>query len=391
MRFQILDILPYQTNPVTGRLVSPADRFAQLVQTARLAEELGFDAFAIGERHAGRFISSGVTALLGAVAASTSRIRIQTGVTVLSILDPVRVAEDYATLDQLSRGRVEITIGKGNEAKHFPLFGLYVEDQWDLMAEKYELLRRLWREEGVTWSGEFRPPLDAVTTLPRPFAGAPRVWHGSATTLASAALAARWGDPLFTANAIQPRRNYQVLIEHYRAEYARHGHDPAFAYLGSGSGACFIADTTQQAKERYGPIYEALVKATNVPGNNTPFRDIDHAVAEGPALVGSPQQVVDKILSYHDTFGHDLQSISLPTTVAFEEQLAILERLATEVIPEVRRAAPTTLWTDADPYGGRPAFAGRQVADAAAVVEAASAPSAPAPPAGQRSEEVSVA
>lgn len=372
MRFQVLDILPYQVNPVTGRLVSPADRFAQLIQTARLAEELGFDAFAIGERHAGRFISSGVTALLGAVAASTTRIRLQTGVTVLSILDPVRVAEDYATLDQLSRGRVELTIGKGNEAKHFPLFGLHVEDQWDLMAEKYELLRRLWREEEVSWSGEFRTALDSVTILPRPFAGAPRVWHGSATTLASAALAARWGDPLFTANAIQPRRNYQVLIEHYRAEYARHGHDPRYGYLGSGSGACFIADTTQKAKEQYGPVYEAIVAATNVPGNNTPFRDIDHAVAEGPALVGSPQQVIDKVLSYHDTYGHDLQSVSLPTTLPLEEQLRILERLATEVVPAVRQAAPTTLWSDEDPYGGRPAFAGRVVADAAGVVEMAS-------------------
>jgi len=377
VKFQVLDIIPYLTNPVTGRIVSPSDRFAQTIQVARRAEELGFDAYSVGERHAGRFLSSAPTVLLGAIAATTSRIRLQSGVTVLSLLDPIRVAEDYATIDQISRGRLDLTIGKGNEAKHFGLFGLQIEDQWELVAEKYGLLRRLWRETGVTWSGEFRPPVVDVTTLPRPFAGAPRVWHGSATTLASAALAAKWGDPLFTANAIQPRQNYSVLIEHYRDEYARHGHDPRFAYVGSGSGSTFIADTTQQAKEQFGPVYEAIVAATHVPGNNTPFRDIDHAVAEGPALVGSPQQVIDKILSYHQLFRHDLQSISLPTTVPFEQQLEILERFATEVIPTVRREAPTTLWGEDDPYGARPAFAGAQVADAAAAVSATTRPRVP--------------
>jgi hypothetical protein len=131
-----------------------------------------------------------VTVLLGAIAATTSRVRIMTGVTVLSILDPLRVAEDYATIDQLSRGRVELVIGKGNEMRQLPMFGVEQGLQWEQLAEKYELLRRLWREEKVTWEGQFRPPLNEVTSQPRPFAGAPRVWHGSATTLTSAALAA---------------------------------------------------------------------------------------------------------------------------------------------------------------------------------------------------------
>jgi len=255
----------------------------------------------------------------------------------------------------------------------YPLFGLDLADQWELLAEKYALLRRLWTEENVTWSGRFRAALtEPTTTTPRPFAGAPRVWHGSATSLASAALAAQWGDPLFTANAIQPRENYKVLIDHYREEYARHGHDPRHQYLGSGSGAggVFIADTTQEAKRQFGPVYEALTTGRNVPGNNSPYRDIDHAVADGPALVGSPERVIDKILSYHALYGHDLQSISLPTTLPFAQQLEILERFALEVIPAVRAAAPTTLWGDGDPYAGRPAFAGTTETDAAARVTA---------------------
>jgi alkanesulfonate monooxygenase SsuD/methylene tetrahydromethanopterin reductase-like flavin-dependent oxidoreductase (luciferase family) len=374
MRFQVLDILPHIENPVTGRLVSPAEGYALALTAARRAEELGYDAVALGERHAGPFLSSGVTVLLGAIAAATTRVRIQTGVCVLSILDPVRVAEDYATIDQLSRGRLELVIGKGNEARQLPLFGVEPGQQWDQLAEKYELLRRLWREENVTWTGKFRAPLYDATTLPRPFAGAPRVWHGSATTQTSAALAARWGDPLFSANAIQPRDNYKVLIDHYRAEYDRHGHDPRYAYVAAGAGFLFLADTTQQAREHYGPIYSKMVEFFNRPGNHTPgnemtFRDIDHAIAEGPVLVGSPQQIIDKIGYFHEAFGHDLQSFSLPTMLPHEQQLEMLERLATEVIPVVRRAAPTTLWTDQDPYGRRPAFTGRQVPDAAGVVD----------------------
>src|SRR6478736_2439845 len=217
MRFQLLDILPHLQNPVTGRQVSTAERYAQAITAAQRAEQVGLDAVALGERHAGHFLSSGISVLLGAIASGTTRVRIQTGVTVLSILDPVRVAEDYATIDQLSRGRLEPVIGKGNELRQLPLFGIAQADTWDLLGEKY-VLRRLWGDEGVTWNRPAGPPLDGAAPLPRPFAGAPRVWHGSATTLTSAALAARWGDPLFSANAIQPRDNYVRLIDHYREE-----------------------------------------------------------------------------------------------------------------------------------------------------------------------------
>src|SRR6201999_3976815 len=123
---------------------------------ARQAERLGLDAVAVGERHAGPFLSAGVTVVLGAIAAATSRVRIMTGVTVLSILDPLRVAEDYATIDQLSRGRVELVIGKGNELRQLPMFGVAAGEQWDQLAEKYELLRRLWRGEKLTRQGQGR-------------------------------------------------------------------------------------------------------------------------------------------------------------------------------------------------------------------------------------------
>lgn len=245
MKFQLLDILPHVTNPVTGREVSVSERLNQAVTSARYAEQLGLDAVAIGERHAGKVISAGVTVVLGAIASQTSRIRIGSGVTVLSILDPVRVAEDYATLD-----------------------------------------------------------------------------------------------------------------------HAEHGHDPDRQFVGAGAGFLYLADTTQEAREAFGPTYEAMVAYHLMPGNHTPgnemtFRDIDSAIERGPVLVGSPQQVAEKILWWHEAFGHQLQSFSLPTMIPHEQQLEMLARFASEVAPVVRAAAPSRLWEPGqDAYATRPAFAG---------------------------------
>ncbi|PBC64908.1 luciferase [Streptomyces sp. Tue6028] len=351
MKFQVLTIIGHSPHPLSGDLPSPADRLAQVVDVGTAAERLGYDAFAVGERHAGAFLSSAPTVVLGALAARTHRIRLLTGVTVVAILDPVRVAEDYATLDQLSRGRIELVVGKGAEAGHFDLFGLAEERQWDLQKEKYELLRRLWSEENVDWEGEFRAPLKNVTTVPRPYAGPPRVWHGSATSLNSPELAAQHGDPLFTANAIQPRAAYARLIDHYRERFEAHGHDPARAHVAAGSGGLLIADTHEQAVARYKDLYEARVRQSFRPhlegraGYNTPFRTIEDAIADGPQLIGSPQQIIDKILGYHAVYRHDLQSITVDAFgQSTAEQVETLDRFAREIAPVVRREAPSTLW-----------------------------------------------
>ncbi|MBD0712217.1 MULTISPECIES: LLM class flavin-dependent oxidoreductase [unclassified Streptomyces] len=353
MKFQVLTIVPHYPHPLTGDILSPADRLEQVVALGETAERLGFDAYAVGERHAGPYLSSAPTVLLGALAARTTRIRLLTGVTVVAILDPVRVAEDYATLDQLSRGRIDLVVGKGAEAGHFDLFGLDEERQWDLQKEKYELLRRLWTEEGVDWAGEFRPALKNVTTVPRPYAGPPRIWHGSATSLNSPDLAAKHGDPLFTANAVQPREAYAKLIAHYREKFEEYGHDPAHARVAAGSGGLLIADTAEQAVSRYKELYEAKVRQSFRPhlegraGYNTPFRTIEEAIADGPQLIGSPQQIIDKILGYHRFYRHDLQSVSVDNFgQSTAEQTETLQRFAEEIAPVIRREAPSTLWEE---------------------------------------------
>jgi alkanesulfonate monooxygenase SsuD/methylene tetrahydromethanopterin reductase-like flavin-dependent oxidoreductase (luciferase family) len=366
VRFQILDIVFNPPHPVTGAVVHPADRFNRLIETAQLAEQLGIDSYSIGERHAGDVLSSSPTVLLGAIAQATDRILLSTGVTVLSVLDPIRVAEDFGTLDQLSRGRIEIVIGKGNEVLQYPLFGLDISKQYEYLTENYELFRRLIREENVDWSGTHRHPLTDATTLPRPFDGPFRVWHGSATSVEAVDLAAKWGDPIVTANALQPRENYKVLIDRYREQYAAHGHDPAKAYVGSGSGGLFLADTTEQATENYRPLYEGMIaqmdKRKHDPkavGKVSSFRTIEEAVDRGPALVGSPERVAEKIVDYHGSYGHDFQSVSINHLLDFEEQLDMLRRFAEEVIPLVRKELPeTSLWS-ADDSGRAKGFTAR--------------------------------
>src|SRR3954454_3373155 len=325
MRFQVLDIVPHTPHPVTGELISVHERLERVVENAVLAERLGFDSYAVGERNAGEFGSSAPTVLLGALAQATDRILLSPVVTVLSLLDPVRVAEDYATVDQLCGGRLEIVIGKGNEDKHFPLFGLDIVHQYDYLTENYELLRRLLREQDVSWRGTHHHDLDAVTPFPRPFAGPFRIWHGSATSTVAVDLAARWGDPIFSANAFQPRENYQVLIDRYREQLVAHGHDPALGYVGSGSGGLFLADTDEEAVRQYRPIYEGFAARGRAQhagdarqGKATSFATIEEAVAHGPALVGIPERVAAKIVDYHKSFRHDVQSVSVNPLLPYD-------------------------------------------------------------------------
>ncbi|MGL6236334.1 MAG: LLM class flavin-dependent oxidoreductase [Segniliparus sp.] len=355
MRFQVLDIVFNPPSPVTGETVPPADRLNRVVETAVLAERLGFDSFAVGERHAGEVLSSSPAVILGAIAASTSRILLSTGVTVLSLHDPVRVAEDYCTIDNLSRGRLEIVIGKGNEVLQYPLAGKDIDKQYEYLQENYELLRRLLREEHVDWEGKHRAKLEGATTLPRPYDGPFRIWHGSATSAFAVELAAKWGDPIVTANALQPRENYKTLIDKYRELYDEAGHDPEAQYVGSGSGGLFLADTTEAAVEQYRPFYEGQVAQAlkrqggqRVLGKTLDFETIEDAVARGPALVGSPERVAEKILDYHESFGHVLQSVSINHVLDVEQQNDVLRRFAEEVIPLVKREVTTTLWGPQD-------------------------------------------
>jgi alkanesulfonate monooxygenase SsuD/methylene tetrahydromethanopterin reductase-like flavin-dependent oxidoreductase (luciferase family) len=296
VKFLAGNLLLNPPDPVTGRAADPHEKLLGAVAWARWAEEVGFDAVGIGERHAAPFLASAPTVVLSHLAAVTSRVRLVSTVTVLPLLDPVRVAEDFATLDHLSGGRVDLIIGKGNDPVQNRLFGYDLADQWALNREKYELLRRLWHEQDVTWSGTVRPPLTGATTLPRPLQQPIPVWHGSASSTESTELAARFGEPLFSANAFHPTKKYTDLVVHYRERLAAHGHDPACG------------------------------------------------------LVGSPQRVVEKLHHWDEEFGGvevlqiGVEGIGLPEPA----QKASLELFLDRAAPVLRERLPSRVWADTE-------------------------------------------
>lgn len=348
MRLLAADLLLNAPDPVTGRQADPHERIAEAVRGAVWAEEVGFDAVGIGERHAAPFLSSAPTVLLAHIAALTTRVRLVSTVTVLPLLDPVRVAEDFATIDSLSGGRVDLVIGKGNDPVQNRLFGYDLDDQWRLNREKYELLRRLWHEEDVTWSGDARPALTGATTLPRPVQQPIPVWHGSASSTESTELAARFGEPVFSANAFHPTEKYTGLVRHYRERLAAHGHDPERGVVGVGCGGLYVRGNSQDAVEAMRPRYRAFLESPAARHNAPEFTDVKEAIERGPLLVGSPQQVAEKLARWDEEFGGvevlqvGLQGIGVPAG----EHRASLELFLDRVAPVLRAELPSRVWPD---------------------------------------------
>jgi len=344
MKFGLTSLIPQSRHVLTSELPGQYDCLRRAIGIMVFAEELGFDACGIGERHDLPYLSSAPAVVLAAIAEKTSRIRLLTSVAVIGALDPVRVAEDYATVDQLSHGRLDFMIGVGsNSTDVYGRVGLDSGRRRQFHQEKYELLRRLWREENVTWAGAGRAPLNNVTVAPSPFNGPPRIWHGSATSLESVELAARWGDPIFTENSSMPTARYVALIDHYRQCWADYGYAADDAVVGAGSGGFYVARTSQEALSRYRPYYEASVQAARARGKKIEFESLEDKMTTGSALVGSPAQIAEKIHELHGLLGHQVQVVNVEVLTP-QEQRATLELFMSEVAPALRAQIPTAVW-----------------------------------------------
>ena len=342
MKFLAMTLIPYAPDPVTGFQPSTNERLRAVVDNAVMAEELGFDGYGVGERHERPFLSSSPPVILSHIAARTSTIRLFTTVTTLSLLDPVRAFEDYSTLDHLSGGRLELMIGKGNGAAQAQLFHVTTEDQWERNRESYELFRRLWREDKVTWSGKFRPSLDEAETWPRPLQQAVRIWHGSATSEASVELAAKWGDPLFSANVTNPIEPYAALVRHYRERWVHYGRDPKDAFVGAGSAGYYAAKDSQDAIKTYRPMFDARLAAFKRSGMPVVFHSLEDAIERSSALIGSPQQIIEKVQRYHEQMGHEVLSINSDNAgLTPAQHRASLELFQSDVAPVLRNAIPS--------------------------------------------------
>ena len=240
-------------DPVAGTKTSPAERHRAIVDEAVLAESLGFDSVWLGEHHACDTVLAAPPVVLAAIAARTSRIRLGTVVTLLANLDPLRVAEDYATVDAISNGRVELSVGRGILADTCEVYGQEPDESCERFRENLELLRRLWSETDVSWSGRFRAPLDRVTVEPRPVqAPHPPIWVGSGSSPVSVDLAVDLGLPLMLPSALARPAEFLPLVQRYRERWAVAGRDPAGARVGSCSHV-HVAATSQQARESWRP------------------------------------------------------------------------------------------------------------------------------------------
>jgi alkanesulfonate monooxygenase SsuD/methylene tetrahydromethanopterin reductase-like flavin-dependent oxidoreductase (luciferase family) len=345
MKFLAITLIVHAPDPVTGIQKSTSDRFKEVIDNALFAEELGFDGFGVGERHERPFISSSPPVVLSHIAALTHSIRLFTAVTTLSLLDPVRAYEDYATLDHLSHGRLELIIGKGNGTAQRELFNVTADDQWDRNAESYEIFRQLWRQKSVTATPRFRPELHEAEVWPRPLQQPIRVWHGSATSRESVDLAAKYGDPLFSANVTNPIEPYAELVRYYRERWQFYGHDPAAVAVGAGTAGYYSTSNSQEAIAAYRPVFEGQLAFQQRMGLEPVFKSLEDFVERSSALIGSPQQVIEKVHRYHGEFGHSVLHLHADAGGLTESQhRRSLELFQSDIAPVLRRDLPDPPW-----------------------------------------------
>ncbi len=334
------DITP---DPETGRAPSVPQRYADVLAAARLADEGGLDVFGIGEHHRLDLPISSPATVMAAIAAATKRIRLTSAVTILSTLDPVRVFQDFATVDLISDGRAEIIAGRGAYIESFALFGADMADYDTLFSEKLDLLIRLNGSERVTWQGRFRSPLNNSQISPQPTAKLP-IWLGAGGNPDTMLSAADLGLPVILANISKPPATFTGQIAAYRQRHAEKGHDPKTLKVAIATHA-HVTQDSQTALNEFYPYYSAYFRA-HVPRPNFTgevSREVyeERAAAHGPIFVGSPQQIVDKILYEHELFGHDrfLAQVDIGG-LPYAKVARTIELLATRVAPAIRKAVP---------------------------------------------------
>ncbi len=248
VQFGIFTVGDVTTDPTDGHTPSERDRIKAILAIALKAEEVGLDVFALGEHHNPPFVPSSPTTMLGYIAAKTERMILSTATTLITTNDPVKIAEDYAMLQHIADGRVDMTLGRGNTGPVYPWFGQDIRQGIPLAIEHYALLHRLLREDVVDWSGTFRTPLQGFTATPRPLDGVPPfVWHGSIRSPEIAEQAAFYGDGFFANNIFWPKEHYMRLIGYYRQRFEHYGHGAADQAIVGLGGQAFMAKNSQDA------------------------------------------------------------------------------------------------------------------------------------------------
>ncbi|MGY5765353.1 LLM class flavin-dependent oxidoreductase [Brachybacterium sp. DNPG3] len=333
MQFGIFTIADITPDPTTGRVPTENERLKSMVAQAKLAEEVGLDVFALGEHHNPPFVTSSPTTTLAYIGAQTERIILSTATTLITTNDPVKIVEDYAMLQHLTGGRVDLVMGRGNTGPVYPWFGQDIRKGIELAVENYELLHRLWREDVVNWEGQFRTPLQQFTSTPRPLDGVPPfVWHGSIRSPQIAEQAAFYGDGFFHNNIFWPISHTKQMVQLYRERFEHYGHGTAAQAIVGLGGQAFMRKSSQDAITEFRPYFD------NAPvyGGGPSMEDFTR---QTPLVVGSPEQVVERYLTMADHVGDYQRQLFLMDHAGLPEKTVLeqIELLGTEVVPVLRR------------------------------------------------------
>jgi probable LLM family oxidoreductase len=324
-----------------GATVTPAQRLRDLIEEIELADQVGLDVFGVGEHHRPDFMVSAPAVVLAAGAARTSRIRLTSAVSVVSSDDPVRVFQQFATLDLLSGGRAEIMAGRGSFIESFPLFGYDLADYDGLFEEKLRLLLAIRESARVTWSGRFRPPIEDLGVYPRPVQDPLPVWVAVGGAPESAVRAGALGLPMALAIIGGLPERFAPFAQIHREAARRAGHDPASIPLSINSHG-FIAETSQAAADAAFPPFMLQMRKIGRERGWAPVQRQDFDAGRtlrGALFVGSPAEVTEKILFQHEIFNHDRFLLQLSVgTMPHLELLRAIELYGTEVAPAVRAA-----------------------------------------------------
>ncbi|MFF5701905.1 CE1758 family FMN-dependent luciferase-like monooxygenase [Streptomyces sp. NPDC012794] len=333
MQFGVFSLGEAVPDPSTGRTPTEHERIRAMTALAVRAEEAGLDVFATGEHHSPPYVTSSPSTLLGYLAARTRRLILSTATTLVTTNDPVRVAEEYALLQHLAGGRLDLMTGRGNTPNCYPWFGQDLREGIALARENYALLHRLWREEDVDWRGRFRARLDGFTSVPRPLDGVPPfVWHASVRSPEIAEQAAYYGDGFFADNLSAPVEQCARLVELYRARYEEHGHGTARQAVVGLGGQVFVRARSQDAVREFRPFYDR----SRFHGGRW---SLEECAARTPLAVGSPDQVIEKVLTFREVYGDYQRQLfavdhcGLPLDAALEQVDALGER----IVPVLRR------------------------------------------------------
>jgi len=321
--------------------VDPSERLLNLIRQIERADQIGLDVFGVGEHHRREFLDSAPVVILGAAAARTQRIRLTSAVTVLSAADPVRVFQEFATLDLLSQGRAEMVVGRGSFVEAFPLFGLRLEDYDSLFAEKLELLLKIRDNEDVHWSGEYRPSLNGQGIYPRPLQRSLPIWIGVGGTPQSFVRAGLLGLPLMVAIIGGETRRFKPLIDLYRQAGKEAGYLPNQLKVGVHS-LGYVAETTKEAADDFFPGYRHTFNEIGKERGWPPVTRMDFDAQRGPEgalLIGDPNEVVEKIKRQNKILGgiSRITFMMNPASLPHAKLMRAIELIGTHVTPALRK------------------------------------------------------